>query len=1707
MGALALGLGGIGGSGGGATAGLSLEEIGSITPDWATHSSANTLAGDTTPGTGIDKPDRVPTDELWAIHVGDEDVAGENLYFFFANTVPDTGDAAGAASTLNNSAEILLGSRNVRLVWGQGDKLLVSRSATALANGTEITLYRVQPDTDDFARSITANLAANNTLTFTLTRDNGGNLSASVDLSSLVSSAVPNVPRWVSGMGAVPGDLSRDSDGTVYVNLTAITANSADSRVGPDGSHNWASVTGYQGDWTSGMYLHTGNVVSHGGIAYFVLADIGPSRTAPPSDATHFLPLGAKTNLTLGTRTATTLMLGSSTGDDVQLPAASATEAGLQSATDKAQQDASPPLWEAGVHVVNDQVVWAEKLYICRVARDEDDTDNPATDTTGWAEAGSGSGTGGETDLSVGDRTATTMDIDSSSGADATLPAASDTEAGLATAADRQQLDALPPLWAQGTHGVGDQVVWADKVYICLVARTNTHTDNPANDSTGWSTVGSGSGTGGSNTNLGIANRDGDSLDITSSTGTNVTVPASSATQAGLESAADKSKADASPNLWARGAHAVGDQVVWANKVYRCLVVRNNAHTDNPATDTTGWAEVGTGSATTSATDLSIGSRDADSLEIESSTGTNAEVPSATTTQAGLESAADKTKQDAYPDVWVAGTYQTGDQRVYNGKIYVRTGTAGTDTARQNPSSNTAWEELDASDISDASDTQRGIIETATQAEVNALTDTERAVTPGRLPDATATQKGLVELATQAEVTALSDTERAVTPGRLPISSESQRGLIELADNAQTDAGTDNAHAMTPAKVARRTGAKVSAAEITAGTETTVRQTSPADIVALARAHVEAGLDQAQVDARVVAGTLEQARSGNTARWPDAKIDEALTRDTELTAAIANFRTGTQITSEITTAIDAISKIEYKGDYSSSVAYDQYDVVTHEGATYLATQDVGANTQSTTEPGAGIQWRTHWDRLGYEDGPPNAFVDVTRDDQVLTFTRESEENPLELTLPPGGDSAYAFRYNTTPTLADSTTDTTIPTTGAGLRLPILAATAVTGQLQPDNDIVFQLEGTIEAALNGNLIAHFFTRVTLVISGKTLRFDSPIASMRSPTNYESVGMTEMSMRRQISLGSQTDANGDTITLTESDLAGGTTVQVDLYVQALARGDSPARTAANLTGIRYQGVAMTMYQLGAYKSGGGSSRGRRIATWAALPSTGNAGSATDDIPVAITKTIDSDEWVVANSRGVGYLDLPFRVSDESVIGFWLVGEEFNANGTVREFGASFLPFGILQHPATDESALYNRYELQIDDRSVTATESTVYIVSYIPDDDARRGINLRWPGNTQLYPANRRVVVYEAISGEPGKDGTTLFAPTDLGTHRFALTGATVEQALTNNAPGGDNAVIVCPSDGYIIATVNVPSLGFVGAQEWMFAEDLRAADSDENLSAGLYTNARNEIILHLAAQDSGASTGNEVIIQHIGTTDDESAGAEPVVLPSIARFDVTGNAHPVPGSIAGDRYGYALAISQAVHAASARIVGFSGGPVQSPSSVSLLHTVQNLHAEIGNITIPSGTSLASAGDRYTIRLEVYGSGKAPATDDPTAYHDFVITARAADVHFGTVVYDSDDSLAAHAARIVFADDDISTGSSSAGTWTFSGIPSTGEYIPYLAVPTSLPQPTRFTQSGFPITGITSVARTISGTAYRIYMYALDSRVDDLANNTSIVSYTS
>ena len=99
-----------------------------------------------------------------------------------------------------------------------------------------------------------------------------------------------------------------------------------------------------------------------------------------------------------------------------------------------------------------------------------------------------------------------------------------------------------------------------------------------------------------------------------------------------------------------------------------------------------------------------------------------------------------------------------------------------------------------------ATDTRIGMAAIATQAEVNALTITNKIVTPGRMPIASTTQKGLAQVATQGEVNTGTDALKYVTPLTLKAVIDATGAQTALVGGAASVAVThtkgDNAIAM-----------------------------------------------------------------------------------------------------------------------------------------------------------------------------------------------------------------------------------------------------------------------------------------------------------------------------------------------------------------------------------------------------------------------------------------------------------------------------------------------------------------------------------------------------------------------------------------------------------------------------------------------------------------------------------------------------------------------------------------------------------------------------------------------------------------------------------------------------------------------------------------------------------------------------------------------
>ena len=185
-----------------------------------------------------------------------------------------------------------------------------------------------------------------------------------------------------------------------------------------------------------------------------------------------------------------------------------------------------------------------------------------------------------------------------------------------------------------------------------------------------------------------------------------------------------------------------------------------------------------------------------------------------------------------------------------------------------------------------------GVLAIATDAEVQAGEEKQKAITPANLAARTATEErvGMVELATAAEATTGTDTVKAITSatlkavidGRLATSTETitgtdttkavtpaglasrtattaRTGLVELATEAEALAGTDAQRAMTPAT----TKAVVEASVLTASA-------SQAGVVQLATtAEATAGTDTAKA---VTAAGVQAAITGFSGNLNNAKV-------------------------------------------------------------------------------------------------------------------------------------------------------------------------------------------------------------------------------------------------------------------------------------------------------------------------------------------------------------------------------------------------------------------------------------------------------------------------------------------------------------------------------------------------------------------------------------------------------------------------------------------------------------------------------------------------------------------------------------------------------------------------------------------------------------------------------------------------------------------
>ena len=356
------------------------------------------------------------------------------------------------------------------------------------------------------------------------------------------------------------------------------------------------------------------------------------------------------------TRAASQVTVVSSSGTDAVLPAASATEAGVLSSTDKGKVDNA--LTAAATIDAGNVVMGATDASRAVRAASDADLDALAGALADGARGGNelalkteiGSTGGGTTNLGVS-VTASAVTVTSSTGTDASLPAASTTEAGVMTSTDKAKVNNATEAAAtidagkvvMGASDGSRSVREASDADLDSLAGDLASGDRGANELALKSELPTG---GGGATNLSVS-RTATQVTVASSTGTDAVLPAASTTQAGVMTSTDKSGLNSS--VRSTGTFDGGKPLMGATDNTRNIRQATVGDLNNLARDLADGArganelalksELPTGGGGT--TNLGV-TRTADNVVVTSSTGTDATLPAASVTEAGVMTSTDK---------------------------------------------------------------------------------------------------------------------------------------------------------------------------------------------------------------------------------------------------------------------------------------------------------------------------------------------------------------------------------------------------------------------------------------------------------------------------------------------------------------------------------------------------------------------------------------------------------------------------------------------------------------------------------------------------------------------------------------------------------------------------------------------------------------------------------------------------------------------------------------------------------------------------------------------------------------------------------------------------------------------------------------------------------------------------------------------------------
>jgi len=226
-----------------------------------------------------------------------------------------------------------------------------------------------------------------------------------------------------------------------------------------------------------------------------------------------------------------------------------------------------------------------------------------------------------------------------------------------------------------------------------------------------------------------------------------------------------------------------------------------------------------------------------------------------------------------------------------------------------------------------------------------------------RLTVASETEKGTVERATQAEVDAGSDTTRHLTSSTLnaKTSSETRRGVVEKATQAEVDAGSDTSRHLTAALIAGATNIISNAAMKANSVDSDQYVDGSIDLVHMSPnsvnsdQYVDGSIDAIHLSSTALDGAVKN--NGNTASFTQIRTSIIIIGDWDMDSTsslnVAHGLTGANIRTVNCTIIPDFTDFKHPLDSSDSSGVSEGSLV-WDGTNIALSRTTGGKFDNTT---------------------------------------------------------------------------------------------------------------------------------------------------------------------------------------------------------------------------------------------------------------------------------------------------------------------------------------------------------------------------------------------------------------------------------------------------------------------------------------------------------------------------------------------------------------------------------------------------------------------------------------------------------------------------------------------------------------------------------------------------------------------------------------